>query len=211
MQSVTLTSVVRTAVLLRGDARHLLEQAVEVRIIVERQRRGDVFHRHVAGDEHQLRLFNLLLVDVLQGTDACLVLEEAAEVVLRQAGIVGQCVEVDHLVQVIVDVGDGRAHPFVLALYLLLRALDEVRQQLVDDAPRLYFVAEGALLVLHHVLQQCGVIVVRRRVGLRQTHVRIDGAESFEEVQVEFGTRNFHGHVPFIEEAAFLPVLFIYM
>lgn len=121
MQSVTLTSVVRTAVLLRGDACHLLEQAVEVRIIVERQRRGDVFHRHVAGDEHQLRLFNLLLVDVLQGTDARLVLEEAAEVVLRQAGVVGQCVEVDHLVQMVVDVGDGRAHPFVLALYFRAR------------------------------------------------------------------------------------------
>ena len=59
----------RSAIVQWGISRHFPEDTVEVRLVFEPQPESDFLDGNVFRDEFQLRVFDFLFIDIVQGRD----------------------------------------------------------------------------------------------------------------------------------------------
>ena len=197
------------AILLRGVACALAEEAVEIGVVFEAQHIGHVLHGDVLGEEDELGLLDFLAVDVLLGRTAYLALEQADVVVLGEADGLGQLVEGDGLAQAAADFGHRPLDALVDVAVAMCGTGKETGEQLEDDAARLDPVAEGALAVAGDIPHQRGAVVVARRVGLGKHHVGIEVAQALEKQLLQGAPLHLGGEMPLLEEARAVGGIFV--
>lgn len=87
-----------------SGANQFLEQAVEVRIVVETKIEGDVFYQRITCNQYKLGLLYLFLIDVLEWSRFHFMLEQTDEMVFGQTCLCSQFVYAQAFVDVVMDI-----------------------------------------------------------------------------------------------------------